>query len=217
LGIEYYSVLNTSGYLWHVSAKPPPRVRRPPRHETRRRITDAAAQVFAETGYDAATLDQVAAMAGFTKGAVYSNFRDKEELFLTLMRERISQRVDLVREATDELGTPELSAAKAGALLKELLESQRDWHLLFIEFWARAVRNPRLRKQLAEGRRPMRRVIAELLDEQAARLGQEPPAPTEQLAVILLALSNGLAIEELADPGSFDPDIHAIALTLLLS
>lgn len=196
--------------------KRPPRTRRLPRQETRRRITDAAAEVFAEQGYDAATLDDVAAAAGFSKGAVYSNFRDKEELFLSLMRERIEQRVDMVRAATEELGSVQDQTSSAGGVLEDLLGAQPDWHLLFIEFWARAVRDPELRRQLAEQRRPMRELIAKFFDEQAERLGLEPPAPSEQLAVIVLALSNGLAIEQLADPDSVAPGIHATALSLLL-
>jgi AcrR family transcriptional regulator len=193
------------------------RQRRLPRQEIRQRIIEAAADVFAARGYDAATLDDVAAAAGFSKGAVYSNFRDKEDLFLSLMRERIEQRVEAVRALTDAGGTVADQSERAGIELNDLLGSQPDWHLLFIEFWSRAVRDPKLRQELVEQRRPMRALIARFFEGQADRRGIEPPAPADQLAVIVLALSNGLAIEELADPGTVDAELYGTALRLLLA
>lgn len=194
---------------------PAPRQRRLPREQTRRRVLEAAARVFAERGYEASSLEDVAAAAGFSKGAVYSNFDNKHDLFLSLMRERIEQRVEAVRDATQRPGTVAERSERAGAELEGLLASQPDWHLLFIEFWAQAVRDPDLGRELAEQRRPMRALIARFLEHQAAHLGLALPAPSEQLAVIVLGLSNGLAIEYLADPDTVDPGLYGIALNLL--
>jgi AcrR family transcriptional regulator len=198
-------------------AHSPPRRRRPPRAETRRRVLDAAAAVFARHGYDAATLDDVAEAAGFSKGAVYSNFAGKRELLLALMEDRIGGRIDQVRAAGDRLAEPADRLQSAAAELEGLIETDADWHLLFIEFWARAVRDPDLRKELAERRRPMRELIAGFLEEQATALGRELPAPADQLAVIVLALSNGLAVERLADPAAVDGDVYATALRLMFA
>ncbi len=194
----------------------PERPRRIPRQETRARIVEAAAQVFARRGYEAATLDEVAAHAGYSKGAVYSNFANKEELFLTLMRERIQQRLEAVGEATAQPGTLDEQTARAGAQLTELLEQQPDWHRLFIEFWGRAVRDEALRLELVEQRRPMRATIAAFLEDLSTRYGVALPAAADDLAVIILALSNGIAIEHLADPETVDPKLYATALNLLL-
>src|ERR1039458_504804 len=108
---------------------------RPTRAETRVRLLQAAGEVFPKHGYDRASLDDVAAAAGLTKGAVYSSFASKDELFYALMRERIDERLALVAAAVDRQTTLEDSTRDAGAGLVELIFSQADWHLLFIEFW----------------------------------------------------------------------------------
>ena len=189
---------------------------RPTRAQTRARLLQAASEVFAKHGYDRASLDDVAAAAGLTKGAVYSSFASKDELFYALMRERIDERLALVAAAVDRQTTLEDSTRDAGAGLVELIFSQADWHLLFIEFWARAVRDPSLREEFARQRRSARELIARFLEQQAARLGIELPAPAYQLAVAVLALSNGIAIEQLADPDTVDPSVFGTTLGLLL-
>jgi len=203
--------------LWSEMSNPrrfPPRQRRLPRAETRQRLLDAAASVFAELGYDAATLEEVAASAGFSKGAVYSNFASKQELFLALMRERVDQRLSAV--AINPAETPTGFAEGAGHALVTLLREQPEWHRLFIEFWVRAMHDPELRAELSQQRRLIRRDIARQIDEHAARLGIELPAPSEDLTIMILGLSNGLAIEHLADPETVDPHVLADGLRLLL-
>src|SRR5271169_7211638 len=84
--------------------KPKTRVR-PTRAQTRKRLLKAAGAVFAERGYDRASLDDVAVGAGLTKGAVYSSFDSKEELFYAMMRERIRERLELVTQAVERQAT----------------------------------------------------------------------------------------------------------------
>jgi AcrR family transcriptional regulator len=200
-----------------VSAKKQPKKRsRPTRAQTRARLLQAASEVFAERGYDRASLDDVAAAAGLTKGAVYSSFAGKDELFYALMAERIGERLALVAEAVDRQSTPDSMTSDAGSGLVELISSQADWHLLFIEFWARAVRDPSRREGFARHRRAAREVIARFLEQQAAQVGVDLPAPADQLAVAVLALSNGIAIEHLADPENIDPSTFGAILGLLL-
>jgi len=202
--------------------KPHGRVR-PTREQTRARLLKAAGTVFAERGYDRASLDDVAAAAGLTKGAVYSSFAGKDELFYALMSERIDERLKLATAAVQR-ESPAEGEVSAGEITREaaaglagLMESQADWHLLFIEFWARAVRDPALREEFALHRRAAREVIARFLEQQATQAGVELPAPAEQLAVAVLALSNGIAIEHLADPDTVDPKILGTILSLLLN
>jgi AcrR family transcriptional regulator len=190
---------------------------RPTREQTRARLLRAASEVFATHGYDRASLDDVAAAAGLTKGAVYSSFASKDELFYALMRERIDERLALVAAAVQRQTTLQDTTRDAGAGLAELIFSQADWHLLFIEFWSRAVRDPSLRKEFARQRRAARELIARFIEHQATQLGIELPAPADQLAVAVLALSNGIAIEQLADPDTVDPSIFGTTLGLLLN
>ncbi len=94
--------------------------------------------------------------------------------------------------------------------------NQADWQLLFIEFWARAVRDPNLREEFARQRRAARELIARFIEQQAARPGVDLPAPSAQLAIAVLALSNGIAIEHLADPETVDRSVFGATLGLLL-
>ena len=124
---------------------------RPTRAQTRTRLLTAAGTVFAERGYDRASLDDVAVAAGLTKGAVYSSFASKEELFYALMRERIRERLELVTKAVERQATVRDITRDAASALAELISSQAEWHLLFIEFWARAVRDPGSKAPRARG------------------------------------------------------------------
>jgi AcrR family transcriptional regulator len=195
--------------------KPKKRLR-PTRAQTRRRLLEAAGEVFAKRGYDRASLDDVADAAGLTKGAVYSSFASKDNLFYALMRERIGERLALVAEAVERQRTVGDITRDAGSGLAQLMSSQSNWHLLFIEFWARAVRDPGLRDEFARERRSARKLITQFLEERAVEADVNLPAPAEQLAVAVLALSNGIAIEHLADPDTVDPSIFGVTLSLLL-
>jgi AcrR family transcriptional regulator len=203
--------------MFSVAIDPKPKKRvRPTRAQTRARLLKGAGEVFAERGYDGASLDEVAAAAGLTKGAVYSSFATKSELFYALMRDRIGERLALVAGAVERQATVEDMTRDAGGALAKLIATQADWHLLFIEFWARAVRDADLREEFARERRSVRALIALFLEERAVAAQVALPAPAEQLAVAVLALSNGIAIEQLADPDTVDPSIFGVILGLLL-
>ena len=179
-------------------------------------MLEAAASAFAENGYQATTIEDVAAAAGFSKGAVYSNFAGKQQLFLALVRQRVQDRLAAVTEVADDAETADEEAERAGHALAELLRRDPGWHRLFLEFWAQAAADPELQPELAEHRREMRRLIASLIEQQAERHDLKLPVPSGQLAVIVLALSNGIAIEHLADPATVSPDLIATALRLML-
>src|ERR1700710_311798 len=127
-----------------------PRTPRPRREEVRTRILDAAASVVAERGLAAASIDQVAAAAGFTKGAVYSNFASKDELFLALMTDEVARRVEVVEAGVRE--TTDLADALA-AVGAELSRREATWQLLYLEFWQRAVREPDVGRAFVASRR----------------------------------------------------------------
>jgi AcrR family transcriptional regulator len=177
---------------------------------------DAASSVFARHGYERATLSDVAAAAGLTKGAVYSSFASKEELLFELMKERIAQRLALVEEATHSTENLTDLTADIGSSLLDLLTTQRDWQLLFIEFWSQAVRNPQLRAEFAEHRQRTRELVGRIIELVATDAGAELPMPPEDLAVIVLGLANGVALEQIADPDTVDPDTVTQALHLLI-
>ena len=128
-----------------MSAVKPARTR-PTREEVRDRILDAALKVFAAEGFAGATIDAIGHTAGFTKGAVYSNFESKDELFLALLDRQFESRGALIATALDS-GQGD-TAAIAAALSRSTLESihdQTEYQIVLIEYWLRAVRGPQLR------------------------------------------------------------------------
>jgi AcrR family transcriptional regulator len=189
---------------------------RPTRAETRDRILQAAGEVFTSRGYDGASLDQVAAAAGLTKGAVYSSFSGKDELFFALVADRLDQRLAVVADAVDGQRDLRQLLDEAEDDLAPLFTTQRDWQLLFIECWTRAVRDPERRAEWARQRRAARAVIADFFERHAAAAGDPLPAPAEDLAVAAMGLSNGLAMEYIADPESADPGLFARMLAQLV-
>lgn len=167
-------------------------------------MLQAAAGVFAERGFAAASLDQVAAAAGFTKGAVYSSFRSKDDLFLALMEAEAARRVEVVEAA---LRTTDDLAGALAAVGAELSRRDAPWQLLFLEFWQRAVRDAEARRAFVASRRTLRarvtEVVGTFLAERPVRTGWDAAS----LTVVLLALANGLAVEALPDPDAVPDDL----------
>jgi AcrR family transcriptional regulator len=167
-------------------------------------VLEAAAAVVAERGLAGATLDQVAAAAGFTKGAVYSNFASKDELFLALLQEQVTARVEGVERALRD--TPDLPAALA-AVGRDLARPDPVAQLLLVEFWQRAVRDPAVRGPFVEFRRELRARIAAVVDEVLRTRSATPGWDADSLALVVMALANGLALEALPDPDAVPEDL----------
>ena len=184
----------------------------------RRRLLDAALEVFAEQGFASASLDQVAEAAGLTKGAIYSNFASKDDLFFAMMKDQVMKRIEAVRTAlaASPPGTDGQQARyDIGRLLTEAFTQQREWQLVFLDFWQRAVRDDDVRAQFVAHRRALRAAIAECVEQilgQAPALGQ---LTVDDVVTVLLALSNGLAIEQYADPGLVGDDLFGRVLAQL--
>jgi AcrR family transcriptional regulator len=196
------------------------RVRRPTRQEVRRRLLDAALEVFAEHGFDTANLDQVAAAAGLTKGAIYSNFTGKDDLFYAMMAEQVLARVESIRTAlavsAAETRDPQ-DLGEIGSLLTEAFTDQREWRLVFLDFWHRAVRDEDVRARFIAHRRTLRDAIAASVEE---FLGGDPPVgdfTVDDVVTVVLALSNGLAIEQYVDPSTVSTDLFGRVLVQLSS
>ena len=156
------------------------RVRRPGRAAVRRRLLDAALEVFAERGFASANLDQVAEAAGLTKGAIYSNFASKDDLFFAMMKDQVLNRVEAVRTvlAASSAGTDGQQALHdIGRLLTAAFTEQREWRLVFLDFWRRAVRDDDVRAQFVAHRRALRAAIADCVEQvlgRAPALGSSP-------------------------------------------
>lgn len=190
---------------------------RPPREETRTRVLVAAGEVFAARGFGRATLDDVAVAAGLTKGAVYSNFGSKDELILALMDDRVSARIAAAAAAFAAAGERSEGVRDAGARLIAAVHADADWQKLFIEYWSRAMHDAAVRDALVKRRRELRGAITRALERGAAEHGIVFALPAEQVAVTLLALSNGLAIEGLLDEEAVPPELFGRLLAGLVA
>ena len=174
---------------------------------TRRELLDAAQRHFYRHGYHGTTLDDIADEAGYTKGAVYSTFKSKGGLFLTMFDEIVDRRVEAIREL---LAAEDTDDAKLAALARRPVnEDHAHFVLLMIEFWVHAARDPALLEAFADSYRRLRSKLAEIAPD-----GEH--FAEDRWAIITLALSNGMALERLIDPGGVPDDLMASAQRRLL-
>jgi AcrR family transcriptional regulator len=183
---------------------------------TRSHLLAAAAEVFAERGFHAATLDQIADAAGFSKGAVYSNFASKDDLFLALIQERSESMVQEYGQV-DEAQYPDaasLISALADVYLRRDADLSQEWALA-AEFDLWALRNPEVRERLAEGSRGVRDLVAGLVQRHFDERNAEPPLPPAEIASLYIAIFQGLWQQKALDPDAVADDLAARAVVIL--
>jgi AcrR family transcriptional regulator len=185
------------------------------RQQTRARLLDAAGQVFARRGFHAATIDEVAEAAGYTKGAVYSNFASKDDLVLALLDQHLAGQLQQV-EALDAIESSEELRAALGGRTEQEFAATRDFGVLLVEFSLYAMRNPAAQTELAKRYRQLRGRLAELITTRYARHQIPPPMPPEHLAALALATDAGLFLQNAAEPGALPWELHADAMIQLL-
>jgi len=175
--------------------------------DTRRRLLQAARKVFVQRGFHASTLEQVADAAGFSKGAVYSQFESKADLFFGLLEQRVEQRLAEIRSAEAAAGSPE----ELGSLLRRqwLLGASADmgWQLLAIEFRVHVARNPELRERYLSIHGRLRDGIADAMAAEFRSAGLEPAMTPVDLARAALAIGHGALLGHLAEGDSFPEDL----------
>lgn len=181
--------------------------RRERQEQTRELLLDAASTVFARHGYHEASVEEIASEAGFSTGAVYSNFAGKEELFLALADREVEKQIAEIRAVAESVEAGGEAAAEAGRQFQELLKRDRDWPLLSYEFWPFGVRNARIQEEFAKRRQAVQDALAESLDRLAAQLGFELRFPAPMLATAISATLNGLAFERAANPGAISDEV----------
>jgi AcrR family transcriptional regulator len=173
------------------------RPRRLTRAETKARtrglLLDAAAQVFARQGFAGASVEDIAESAGFSIGAVYSNFASKEELFVELLSSRSSHRLaESAAIVGDPNSTNEEARSAVDRLLADVVDLDVDLAPLQAEFWLYAVRRPELQDHLAAQFRSNRDALSAVLVARAKVRGQLRDIAYDDVATVLLALFQGL-------------------------
>ena len=177
-----------------------PRLSRAEQNDRNRALLLAAARrVFLARGYYAATLEQIADEAGFSKGVVYSRFASKADMFLALLEDRIEERAaqnaDLARQLA---GSGNFTAMFDLAQRAE--RSAPGWRLLVTEFRIHAGRDPELNRRYAAVHQRTVAGVAEVFASVSEGGGEGLPFPPSSLAELVLAIETGIALEQLASP-----------------
>jgi AcrR family transcriptional regulator len=184
--------------------------------EAREEFLSAALRVFARRGYREAGVDEIAAEAGYSKGALYWHFSGKEELLMSLLEERIDapmrDRFALLASAPPER---DMSVEASREFARQLSEA-RETLLLEREYWSLAIRDPELRARYCERQKELRDALAAGMEARARHLGTpELTMPAEDLARIVMSVIGGLGFDELIEPGTVRPELLGEALAVI--
>jgi len=167
---------------------------------TRALLLEVATTEFLAHGYTGTSLEKIAELAGFSKGAVYGNFAGKEELCLAVLQTHFFA---LLQTFVEEFAAGGDTIEDRLVVLEQWLETllaDDDWQVLAVEFAVHARRNPKIMQQVAEQERMMRTAVTSLLSQQIRQLGVQPILPPEQLGIVLVSVVGGIAVQRLIDP-----------------
>jgi AcrR family transcriptional regulator len=202
-----------------VEITPPKRLsRREKQAETRTRLMDAAERVFLRRGLQGSSVEEIAAEAGFTRGAFYSNFKSKDELFVELLQDRVYRRyAEMADEAQEQPGTPRERLRWGIERVRDVQKPEGGDVLfrLWLECLTQAARDREFRKLAATFWSGNRGVLAEQTKDTFKELGRKPPLPPKQIATAMIALDVGLAVQHLVDPDEAPLDLYVPLFDLL--
>jgi AcrR family transcriptional regulator len=187
------------------------------RAQTRTRLLRAAENLFAEKGLGVG-LEEIAEAAGFSRGAVYYNFADKNELFAAVLEQRSHQQIAEVAamfESTTNVVDLFERIRERDALVSRSSQMRR-WALLSGEFWLAAARDPVMKQRLAEHLRRLRTAYEVAIATVMERLGITPPMPIEKMAIIVLAFDDGLSRHQWVTEDAAEPNLFLEMMEFLL-
>jgi AcrR family transcriptional regulator len=185
---------------------------------TRELLLDAAARTFARKGFAGASVEEIAENAGFTVGALYSNFGSKSELFLELMAGRARERVTEAAQVLAD-GPPHGEAVwtALGQQMVDVADENSDLAPLQAEFWLYAVRNPEVMETFAARLRQRRQPLQRLIEAGLQRSGQYPGDLAPRLAIVVSALFQGMVRQRRLDPDHVSAELYGEALRWLFA
>jgi AcrR family transcriptional regulator len=188
--------------------------------QTRARLIDAATKVFARCGFHEASVEEIAEEAGYSHGAVYSNFDGKGDLFLAVFEDYMAERVRELSDTQTALPDDAPLEARARALADQWmdrLDRDRDSVALHMEFIAHADRDPELARRFGDRSSVMREALSRYIVQYQQEDGGELAMPVDDLAMVLRALGIGLAIESLVSPEAVRHDLYGDFVEMLIS
>jgi AcrR family transcriptional regulator len=175
------------------------------REQTRQELVIAAEACFVSQGFHASSVDEVAERAGYTKGAVYSNFAAKEDLFFAVYERRVEQVLTEVAPGLRQLGAERaFDELATGAMHRR--DPDDGWRAVFFEFWAHVVRHPELRERFAAIHARFLEPLADAVQQLAEDRGLTLPSDVtaSQVAAAWNAMEVGLNLERLTQPQTVD-------------
>jgi AcrR family transcriptional regulator len=179
---------------------------RPTRDDTRGKLFEAAARVFEEQGIGGASIETIAAAAGFTRGAFYSNFKSKDELIIAMLEDHVEQSIARIRDLLERHS----NLADFIEALKTLGRTRQDplgrsplLHMEMILFVARAEKR---RPELAKRLRARRKLVADIIETTARNSGRTTILNPAWAGALVLALEDGFRLHRLIDPETTSPD-----------
>jgi AcrR family transcriptional regulator len=174
---------------------------------TRAELVDAAERLFSDRGFHATSLDAVADEAGYTKGAVYSNFASKEDLFFAVYERRVDRYLATTERLVAEADDAAEGVLRVVAGVAARRENDDGWLAVFLEFWTHVLRYPEHRTRFAEIHAQAVDPFVSATGRFAAERGIELPLDARQLAVALFAMGTGIGLERLTQPEVVDGDL----------
>lgn len=200
-----------------VSIPWPVRVRRPRRDEVRARLIEAAAEVIAQQGFGGASVEEVSARAGFSRGAFYSNFADKDELFMEVLERHTAERVAELEQALSQQASPEEFAEALRRFLDRRGVGTRGRFEQYMGLWLHAAAQPALRSQMARLERRRQAIFAGAASRVLASAGLgESVDYSREWGAVLSALDHGTALQRLLVQRSTTLDSLALITRLVL-
>jgi AcrR family transcriptional regulator len=190
--------------------------------QTRSQLLHAALRVFLRQGFHGASLDEIAEEAGYTTGAVYSNFKGKDDLFLAVLDAEARRRFPLHTEAMLTAGSIEQGLRASAREMATYAREHPGWTGVYVEFWTHASRRPELRRRVAEQHERLLDTVGGLLEEWTVRWEIEFALPAREVVRGIYFLSRGMGLEALLadqpDPGAdqrFEEMFVAYAMGLI--
>ncbi len=177
------------------------------RPRTRAALLKAALEAFAEHGFQATTIEQVCARAGYTRGAFYSNFTSKDELFLELFDRHSEQTVLRLTAAMDSIPTEDLTLDRLAERVCEIEPAERDWYLVTTEFTLHAIRDRQTAWILAQHDARLRAELARGITEHLRRAGLTLTVDADELARLLIAVREGGLAQSYVEPEQLPPGL----------
>jgi AcrR family transcriptional regulator len=181
------------------------------RQQTRDVLIAAATEVFGERGFEGASLEEIAERAGFTRGAIYKNFAGKDELFFEVTDRLNDQVIEAFRAVAPGPDVKDWDFDTLAAMWAASVAKFDDLYAIGLEYELYVLRNPDARPKAVEHRRQHRALVADFIDEIAARSGMTLRLPADTLAAIILASADGLTYAARIDGAElFEPFLELL-------